>query len=236
MTKGLLLDLDDTLYPHQRFVASGHAAVAAHVALRHGIDSDDVYAFLARRVGTPAQATVFQSLCERYELPVDGAVELLDVYRSHEPLIWLRHGVADALRSLRAGGWRLAVLTNGLPRVQVAKVDALGLREFVDDVVYAEEHAAGGKPAPAPFFEALRRLDVTASRAVMVGDDRVCDVHGARNAGLRTIRLDQSARRAMAGPDTRSEAGVEADLVIERIDQLPLAAAALLEGVVSRAA
>lgn len=227
MTKALLLDLDDTLYPHRRFMASGHAAVASHVARTHGLDADDVFAFLARRVGTPAQATVFQALCQRWGIG-DAAGELLEIYRSHEPRIWLRHGVADMLRNLRAGGWGLAVVTNGLPRVQQAKVRALGLHDLVDDVIYAEEHAEGGKPAAAPFLEALRRLDVPVSRAVMVGDDRVRDIDGARRAGLGTIRVAQ--------PGDRGLDGVEADLVIERVDQLSLAAAALLEGVSSRAA
>ena len=232
MTKALLLDLDDTLYPHHRFVASGHAAVAAHVALRHGVDADGAFAFLSRRIGTPAQATAFQALCRRYGLSDSTATDLLETYRSHEPLIWLRHGVAEVLQSLRSGGWTLAVLTNGLPRVQAAKIAALGLGSLVDAVVYAEEHAEGGKPAPAPFHEALRRLEVAASRAVMVGDDPVRDVQGARGAGLRTIRFDQPGRRGAMAP----ESAVEADLVIDRVDQLPLAAAALLEGVVSRAA
>ena len=66
----------------------------------------------------------------------------------------------------------------------------------------------------------------------MVGDDPVRDVQGARGAGLRTIRFDQPGRRGAMAP----ESAVEADLVIDRVDQLPLAAAALLEGVVSRAA
>ena len=38
--RGLILDLDDTLYPRERFVRSGFAAVARHVAAAHGVPAD----------------------------------------------------------------------------------------------------------------------------------------------------------------------------------------------------
>ena len=66
--------------------------------------------------------------------------------------------------ALRSAGWRTALLTNGDPSVQAGKVRALGLEALVDHVVYASEHAPGGKPAREPFVEVLRRLQVGPAR------------------------------------------------------------------------
>jgi putative hydrolase of the HAD superfamily len=125
-------------------------------------------------------------------------------------------------------GWRLAILTNGLPPVQSAKVAALALAPMVDHVIYAEAVARGGKPDPAAFSEALNRLDLSAERCVAVGDNPLTDIMGARAAGLRTIRV--------ARPDVTVPPGCEADLVIDAIETLPRVAGGLLETVTFDAA
>jgi HAD superfamily hydrolase (TIGR01509 family) len=137
------------------------------------------------------------------------------------PAIQLSHEVADTLHALRAAGWRLVVLTNGLPSVQFRKVAALGLSSLVDDVVYAEEHVAGGKPAAAAFRAALAALDLAPEQCVCVGDDLLRDVRGARALGIRTIR--------MARPGVTAAPGEEADVVVDRFSMVPEAARLLLD-------
>jgi putative hydrolase of the HAD superfamily len=100
-------------------------------------------------------------------------------------------------------------------------VAALGLNPLVDDIVYAEEHAPGGKPAAAAFRAALRALDLTADECVCVGDDVLRDVRGARALGIRTIRV--------SSPDVSTTSADEADAVIDSLQQLPAVASMLLE-------
>jgi putative hydrolase of the HAD superfamily len=138
----------------------------------------------------------------------------------------LPHASVSALTTLKLDGWRLVVLTNGLPSVQRAKVRALGVAGLVDSVVYAEEHASGGKPAVTVFVEALRRIGVPARRAICVGDDPVRDIAGARQLGIRTVHL----RTAAMMPDP------QADAVLSSLDTLPAVARELLEGAESDAA
>ncbi|HEY6507483.1 MAG TPA: HAD family hydrolase, partial [Vicinamibacterales bacterium] len=108
------------------------------------------------------------------------------------PSVTLAPGAARALQTMRGAGWGLAVLTNGHVAVQRRKVLALGVEALVDCVLYAEEHAAGGKPAPAAFEAAVLRLGVAPARVVMVGNDLDADVRGAERAGLRAIHLEAS--------------------------------------------
>jgi putative hydrolase of the HAD superfamily len=221
--RGVLLDLDDTLYPRERFVMSGFAAVAGHVEQVFGVPGQLAYGVLLRAHATAQRGHELQALCERFGLSDDLVPGLVDVFRRHLPSLWLNHDVTEALDALRGSGWRLAILTNGLPSVQFRKVAALGLTSLVDEVVYAEEHAAGGKPAGAAFRAALKALDLTADHCVIVGDDLGRDVRGARAAGIRTIRL--------ARPYVAPAPGDDADMVIDAIRQLPEAAALLLDTV-----
>ena len=110
-----------------------------------------------------------------------------------------------ALRS----GWRIGVLTNGVPAIQHRKVTALGLRACVDTVVFASECGQKtGKPDPAAFRTVLARLGVPPERSVFVGDDLQADIAGARRVGLHTIHVavahaGQGLRCAAVGPYAR---------------------------------
>jgi HAD superfamily hydrolase (TIGR01509 family) len=219
--RGLILDLDDTLYPRERFVMSGFAAVARHVEEVYGVAAELAYGMLLRAHRSALHGQEFEALCDRFRISRAASPALLDVFRRHVPAIQLSHEVADTLHALRAAGWRLVVLTNGLPSVQFRKVAALGLSSLVDDVVYAEEHVAGGTPAAAAFRAALAALDLAPEQCVCVGDDLLRDVRGARALGIRTIR--------MARPGVTAAPGEEADVVLDRFAMVPEAARLLLD-------
>jgi putative hydrolase of the HAD superfamily len=140
----------------------------------------------------------------------------------------LSRSALDVLTRARADGWRLGVLTNGLPDVQRRKVEALGLARLVDAVVYAQEWGSGrGKPDPEPFEAVRARLGTAAAATVFVGDDPWCDMYGARAAGMRTILM----RRG--GPLERASG---ADRVVVALDDVLEAAAGLTSREVAHAA
>jgi len=226
--RGLILDLDDTLYPRERYIRSGFAAVAKYLERRWGVPAGGAFTALSRAFSSGLAGREFQAMCQKYELPREEVTCMLSVFRAHKPNLWLPYETGQALQRLRADGWRLAILTNGLPSVQAAKIDALALQTMVDHVIYAEAVTKKGKPDPAAFLAALNRLDLTADRCVAVGDDPVRDIKGARAVNLRTIR--------MARPEFRVKDGDEADVVIASIEHLPRAASGVLEMVTLDAA
>ena len=214
----VIFDLDDTLYPHVQHVHSGFAAVATYVDGHCGVPAKDVYATLRRIRELGYRGTEFQRLCQIYRLDPGIVTDLIREYQRHRPQLWLKHGASTALHVLRQSGWRTALLTNGDPVIQAAKVRALALEALVDHVVYASEYAPGGKPAREPFLEVLRRLQVAPPDAVMVGDDLVNDIEGARAVGIRTIFLAAAGRATQPG----------ADAVVHLLDDVPRVAAALV--------
>jgi putative hydrolase of the HAD superfamily len=218
--RAIAFDLDDTLYPHERFVQSGFATVARYVATVWGIPADAALRTLHAAHESAACGSEFQALCQEQGLPDRIVAELISVHRHHAPALWLDDAVRATLVRLRQDGWSLAILTNGLPSVQAAKVAALGLSGLIDHVVYAHEHAPDGKPAGACFAEVVRRLGADAGDTVFVGDDPTRDIGGARRAGLRTIRTVEHRARPVRS---------DADAVVTRIADVPAVASFLLE-------
>jgi putative hydrolase of the HAD superfamily len=231
----VIFDLDDTLYPHVRHVHSGFAAVATYVDRNFGVPAKDAYAALRRASEDGNRGCVFRMLCEVSRLDATVVPDLRREYHAHRPQLWLRHDASAALKTLRESGWRTALLTNGDPSVQAGKVRALEIEGMVDHIVYANEHAAGGKPAREPFLEVLRRLDVSPREAVMVGDDLIDDIGGAQALGIRTILLSLPGRpqRRVTLADENRLAGTcsapgGADAVVHLLSDVPQIASALL--------
>jgi putative hydrolase of the HAD superfamily len=105
--------------------------------------------------------------------------------------------VPAALERLRAGGARLAVVSNW----DVSLHDVLErthLRGLVDAVVISAELGAA-KPDPAIFRAALERLGATAAEAMHVGDSVEADVAGARAAGLEAVLVARDGAPAPEG-------------------------------------
>jgi putative hydrolase of the HAD superfamily len=218
----LLLDLDDTLYPHRRFRTSGFAAVARHLAQTLGLNESALFRQLLRASREGNRGKELDLLLRDLSVPVT-LESLVDVIRSHQPVLRLSVATVTTLKALRAT-WRLAIVTNGLPEVQARKVEALGLAPLVDTVVFAADFGSGrGKPEPEPFVEALRRLGVPAERAVFVGDDEEADIAGAFCCGLLTIRSYEWRR------PRSSDVESAADAVVRCLADVPSVAGGLLE-------
>jgi putative hydrolase of the HAD superfamily len=222
--RAILFDLDETLYPERRFLLSGYAAVAAEVERSTAVPASAVFTHLTRAIRAGRRGEAFQEVCARFAVDHALVPRLLSVYRQHQPRLRLPRAARETLQRMR-GSWRIAVVTNGLPDVQQRKVAALGLEGLVDAVILAHACGSGeGKPAPDAFVEALHRLDVCPWQAVMVGDDPVCDIDGARALGIRTIRLRQGVHRR-AGAGCRWDA----DAVVDSLGAVPTLAARLLQ-------
>jgi len=98
----------------------------------------------------------------------------------------------DALPSLQrlSRSFRLALITNGAPRIQRLKLEGSGLAEFFDPVIVSGELGIG-KPDPAIFHYALERVGVPAESALMVGNSLTHDVAGAQSAGIRAVWVNR---------------------------------------------
>jgi YjjG family noncanonical pyrimidine nucleotidase len=98
-------------------------------------------------------------------------------------------GCRSLLRSLKAR-YRLGVVTNGIDRVQRARLRAASLEDSFETVV-TSEGCGYAKPDPRILLAALRELEVDPEAAVYVGDDVAVDGGAAAAAGLRFLWVDR---------------------------------------------
>ncbi|MFZ5870519.1 MAG: beta-phosphoglucomutase family hydrolase [Actinomycetota bacterium] len=179
---------------------------------------DGVAAFLTSRgidvpLGTPKDG------------PSDWTVHGLAARKNELYLELLgRHGVkvfagtVDLLRRLRAGGVPVALVTASRnAEALLASADLAGVFDVVVDGQVAADEGLPGKPDPAMFLEAARRLGVPAARTAVV-EDATSGVEAARRGGFGLV-----VGVARSGNREQLE-GAGADVVVEDVSQLDLGA------------
>ena len=120
---------------------------------------------------------------ERYALAAPVETLLKDYYRlTWEHMPRLAPDVVARLEALRAGGWKVAIVTNGEADAQAATIERIGAAELVDAVVVSG--AVGiRKPDPRSWI-AAEECGVALSGAWLVGDGRPTSARRSRRAHL----------------------------------------------------
>lgn len=94
-------------------------------------------------------------------------------------------GVREAFEVLHEAGHRLHVITNGVREPQLRKIAALGLSDFIEELVTSDV-ARSYKPDPEIFHYALRSTGAHAGESWMIGDSVLRDILGGQAVGMRT--------------------------------------------------
>jgi putative hydrolase of the HAD superfamily len=210
--RGVLFDLDDTLFDHRR------SARAALTAVHTAFASEADFAEFERRHAhyleemhlevLAGRATLEDARRERFRrvfAALGVTLDPADVYRAAETYRLgyssarrAIEGAVDLLADLRSSV-AIAIVTNNLLGEQQDKLRVCGLTQYVDTLV-ASEDVGTSKPDPEIFRIALERLGVRADEAVMVGDSWANDIEGARAAGIRAVWFNRYGHEQPSTP------------------------------------
>ena len=197
-------DLDDTLYLERDFAFSGFDAVAAHLG------ADGFAATCRALFDSPHRAAIFNEALRRHGVSAE-VPDLVAVYRDHAPQIAL---CPDAARYLQRGGFGL--ITDGPERTQRAKIAALGLARFCDQIIPTGQWPAGfGKPHPRAYQAIMDAAD--GRRCVYVADNAAKDFVTPNRMGWLTVQILRPGRVHDGQPPDADHA---AQAVIDSLDQL----------------
>jgi putative hydrolase of the HAD superfamily len=194
MVKAVFFDLDDTLYDTTLQVdAARKNAVEVMVAAGLKASAEEASKALAKVVAEkgPNYQHHYDDMLKALGLEADPKVVAAGVVAYHNTKIEYLVPYADTiptLRSLRNMGYRLGVVTDGVPVKQWEKLIRLGLMDSFHTVVIATE-AEEQKPSPKPFKKAADNLNLKPAECLMVGDRLKKDVLGAKRAGMKTAQL-----------------------------------------------
>ena len=178
--KGVIFDLDDTLYSEKQYVRSGYKAVAGY--LGNESYADKLWQYFEEK--KPAIDALLDEVGQ-----TDKKSECLKVYREHTPEITLYDGVSELISELKAKGMKVGIITDGRPEGQRNKLKALGLDKQVDDVIVTDE--LGGvqfrKPCDIAFRIMQLKWKLPFEQLVYVGDNSAKDFQAERQLNINMI-------------------------------------------------
>ena len=180
--KGVIFDLDDTLYSEKQYVKSGYKKIAEYIG--HQEAEEKLWNYFLE--GKPAiDAYLIEIGAENKK------AECLDIYRSQMPEINLYDDVAELFQSLKENDIKVGIITDGRPEGQRNKIKALGLEKLVDDIIITDE--LGGvqfrKPNDISFRIMQCRWRVPFEQMVYIGDNLGKDFQAPRQLGMRRIYI-----------------------------------------------
>lgn len=191
MSKAIVFDLDNTLYDELDYVLSGFWAVALYMNEKFEISAMDAFQLIDRIFIENGRGHIFDLALDELGICHDNHVEeMVNVYTNHEPEIVLRDGVKLALEHLRDSGYKLGIITNGRSEIQRKKVRALGVRSYVDYIVYADDFGKEyWKPHSRSYIFMTFKLNVDLGDMTYVGDDPGVDFDAPKSLGMRTVQI-----------------------------------------------
>jgi 2-haloacid dehalogenase len=142
------------------------------------------------------------------DLTADKKKQLMDAYLSLAAFPDVKPG----LEALRQQGVKLAILSNGEPKMLEAAAKSAGIRDLLDDVISVEEVKVF-KVSPRVYNLAPERLKVSNPELGFISANS-WDINGAASAGLNTFWIQRSAA------EVPEELGFQASAVVKAITDL----------------
>ena len=183
----ILVDLDGTLVE-----SSGPVRRAWEgFAVRHGLDSEEVHRFAQ---GRPSRESI-RLLAPESDIEAETAIVEEAEVTDTDGVVALP-GASELL----ASGRPLAIVTSCSTTLAHARLNAAGLP--IPDVLVSSDGLERGKPDPACFLIAARRLETEPVRCVVI-EDAPAGIRAGRKAGasviaLRTTHADEELSEADA--------------------------------------
>jgi HAD superfamily hydrolase (TIGR01509 family) len=201
MYKGLLLDIDNTLFSYQNPNEVGLNAAFSLIESRFGIERsniknafsesrNEVHIMLSETAASHNRMLYFQKLLERLDLPSTSFT--LQVYEAYWSNFLVEmtafDGVYEMLEKYKN---RICLVTDLTAHIQHRKIKQLKLDKYVDLVVTSEE-VGHEKPHPFMFNLSLEKLKCSKDEVCMIGDSFKNDILGASRLGIQSIWLNSS--------------------------------------------
>lgn len=178
--KGVIFDLDDTLYSERQYVRSGYKKIAEFLGREDA--TDKLYGYFET-----GKAAIDEYLAEIFES--EKKAECLKIYREQIPEIELYEGVVELIQDLKFKGCKVGIITDGRPEGQKNKIKALGLDKLIEDIIITDE--LGGtqfrKPCDIAFRIMQNRWRLPYEQIVYVGDNPNKDFQAPRQLGMRSL-------------------------------------------------
>jgi 2-haloacid dehalogenase len=158
--------------------------------------------------GLTEDGLVWASKNLQLDLTVDKKKQLMEAYLSLAAFPDVKPG----LDALKKQGIKLAILSNGEPKMLEAAAKSAGISELLDEIISVEEVKIF-KVSPRVYNLASERLKLTNPELGFVSANN-WDAVGAASAGLRTFWIQRSSA------EVPEELGFQVDTTVKTITEL----------------
>ena len=202
----LLLDADETLFDFLKAEQSSLKTVLSarglphddEILQRYHVINDALWhAFERGEITKEAiKKTRFARLAEHSGFPagIDTDEINSDYLRQLGESDYLLPGARSFLQKLFDAGFDLALITNGVAKTQLRRLEKSGLAPLFSHV-FVSETVGAQKPLPAFFDAVLRAIDEQdKARVLVIGDSLASDIRGADNAGLDCVWFNPKSK------------------------------------------
>lgn len=202
----LFFDLDHTLWDFEKNSSESLQDIYYNSDLKqHGVSSMELFIQSFLRINTELwdafdRGTLHHAYIRenRFKMVFDelgvacpsNHVEIGEIYLNTLPeKKHLLEGALDILNYVTDKGYSVHIVTNGFNDIQAKKIFSSGISHFFKNVI-TFENASAKKPDPKIFAYALEMANASPEESIMIGDNWIADVMGAKQFGMDTVYLN----------------------------------------------
>lgn len=208
--KGILLDIDNTLYDYNKAHKVALDNVLDSLVDKYSLDRImldqayekarlEVHIALSETASSHNRILYFQRMFEH--LNMNALKHALNAYNVYWDIFLenmeFHEGVYEFLELVR--GKRVCLVSDLTANIQHRKIQKMKLFNHIDLLVTSEE-AGKEKPHPYIFMLALKKICLNPSKVCMIGDSYEKDITGAVNLGIRSLWLNKMKEKKKSNP------------------------------------
>ncbi len=184
MVKGLIFDLDNTLYDEDLYFLE----IFKVFSEKYNLDFEKIRSAFTHEFRLKSKDIFTDILKSINFYDSKFQAELFYLYNTINIHLPLYDDAKEILKFARKKKLKIAIITNGVLTAQKNKIRCLGIDKFVDSIVYAREYGKDfEKPHEKPYKKCLYDLGLDSQSVLFIGDDPLTDIFGASTCGMRTV-------------------------------------------------
>jgi putative hydrolase of the HAD superfamily len=202
--KGILLDIDNTLYDYNIAHSFAKNLVLDYCVSEFSLPKDEInFAYekarkkvhieLCETAASHNRLLYFQKMSEILNVnPMKYGFEIYTIY--WDSFLEVLKPFDEIYVLLEKYKNRICLVTDLTAHIQYRKIKKLGLEKYCEKLVTSEE-TGREKPHPYMFMLALQKLDLRLDEVCMIGDSFKKDVCGAVGLGIESIWFNHEGKQ-----------------------------------------
>jgi putative hydrolase of the HAD superfamily len=187
MTKALIFDFDNTLFPTKTITDEVFEGVYALMQDYRGSISDENLEAIKQRLA----GTAFQKVADEFGLPDElrrKAIELLNNAAYHKPIpLFKDYGLIKSISLPKF------LVTFGFMKLQQSKIDSAGVQKDFKEVIVVDPEISRETKRDV-FVRLMDQYGYRPDELIAIGDDPESEIGAARDLGIKTYLFDPESK------------------------------------------